>query len=286
MIKNKVGIVVDSSCGLTKKEAEENGLYFVPIIIDYEGNEYESGVNIDNEFLWKNLTKESNAKTAAVKPLTLREKITKAAEENEKVYVFTLSHHLSSINDSAKLIAKDFKNVIVLDSEMVTPWSNIIIYDVIRALKNQDEFKVKKILTSQDGNMFGYILPKTMDSLYAGGRVTKAQYLIGSIAKINPIIPVINGSLSNHPAQKARGAEKARKKVVKIILDKRKVFEKKGIITSIFVAKTNDVESYNKMVEELRRSGYEGKINETKISPSITVHVGEGAVAIGLVTEY
>ena len=45
----KLAIVVDSSCGLTKKEAESRGWHFLPLYLDIDGKEYRDGIDITSD---------------------------------------------------------------------------------------------------------------------------------------------------------------------------------------------------------------------------------------------
>jgi len=46
-IMKKVALIIDSSFGLTEKQANEYGMYFVPIIITIDGQEKRAGINMD-----------------------------------------------------------------------------------------------------------------------------------------------------------------------------------------------------------------------------------------------
>ncbi len=80
--------------------------------------------------------------------------------------------------------------------------------------------------------MQGYVIPGTLDYLYKGGRITKTQYLAGSLLKIFPIVKVENGSLNDNDIIKGRTISKAIDKMIERVLKERdelmKQKEKKG----------------------------------------------------------
>ena len=45
----KIKLIIDSSCGLTEKQANELGWDLLPLISNINGTEYKNGVNIDIE---------------------------------------------------------------------------------------------------------------------------------------------------------------------------------------------------------------------------------------------
>ncbi len=287
-MKNKVGIVVDSSCGIKKKEAIKKGFYFLPIIIDFDGQEKESGVNIDNEFLYKHMTKNTPVKTAAIRYGEMEETFKKALQENEKVIFISLSKHLSSINSTATTIAKSIgnENLIIWDSEFITPWFNKILDPLSKLIKkdaNLEDFKTA--LSFYDKKMFAHIFPETLDFLYSGGRISKSQYLLASSLKIFPIVTISDGKLTDYPVIKKRSIKKTISELINQIKERIKILEDEGIRNwEIKIVSVNSKEKdllYEKIKEEFNID--KDKIEELNLSPSIIAHLGPKALGIGVI---
>ncbi len=287
-MKNKIGLIIDSSSGIKKKEALKKGFYFLPIIIDFNGEEKESGVNIDNEFLYKNMTINTPVKTAAIKFGEMEEVFKKALEENEKVIFVSLSKHLSSINSSAIAIAKNLKNdnLIIWDSEFITPWIYTLIDPLSKLLKKNAELEdFEKVLNYYNGEMYAHIFPETLEFLYSGGRISKAQYLLGSSLKIFPILTVSNGKLTEFPIIKKRSIKKTINELIEQLKKGIEILEKKGITDwEVKLVSINSQEKnllYEKIKEELNIS--KDKIEELHLSPSIIAHLGPNGLGVGVV---
>ena len=46
MAKEKIALVVDSTCGYSKKEAEKMGMFYVPVILTIDGKDFNDGVDV------------------------------------------------------------------------------------------------------------------------------------------------------------------------------------------------------------------------------------------------
>ena len=278
----KVKVVFDSSCGLSKQEAEKMGFGYVPIIVEFEGKEYESGVNIDDKFLFKNMNKTTKVKTAAVKLGQLEEIFDDASEKYDEILFISLSKHLSSINSLGITLAKKYDNVKVYDSEFITPWLTHILDDIKKLAETSDMNSIIKMLDKYKGKMYGWLIPSNMDALYAGGRISKAQYLVGSLAKITPIIAVDNGSINEHDVIKARGLEKAINKTIEAVEKRVAEYKDKEII--IFTSSFDNDENRDILKNKIKNSNLSSyELKDYKFSSEIIAHVGPGAIAIGII---
>jgi fatty acid-binding protein DegV len=97
MAKEKIAIVVDSSCGYTKKEAEKMGVHFLSIIVHLGGKEYLDGDTILENDLVNLMNPTSKVSTSAIPPIVFEETFRKALKKADKVLCITLSKKISSI---------------------------------------------------------------------------------------------------------------------------------------------------------------------------------------------
>ncbi len=84
----KFGLVVDSTVGLTKKEVEEKGGFFVPLLISINGEEFKTGIDIDNKKLFELMVKGKkniNIKTSTPITKDIFDALEKSLNEYEKV---------------------------------------------------------------------------------------------------------------------------------------------------------------------------------------------------------
>lgn len=68
--------------------------------------------------------------------------------------------------------------------------------------------------------MVGFLSPGDIWWFYKGGRISKVQYMIGTIAKVIPILEVSKGEVQSGTTIKTRGFKKAINKMIDLV-DKR-----------------------------------------------------------------
>ncbi len=203
----KLAIIVDSSSGLSKKETEAKGWIFLPLYMNIEGKEYIDGVDISIEEFYKMIKPEMKVRTSATPPGLIIEAFDKAMKEYDAAIVYSLSAGLSSQNKNIKMIAKDYKNIAVIDSQSMGKGTEINCNDIEAFSKTSDSLDdilaYANKLAKESG---GVLIPRTMDWLVAGGRVSPAAAKMAGMLKIIPVIGFIDGNLIKYG--KGRNFEK------------------------------------------------------------------------------
>lgn len=282
MKKNKIGIIIDSSIGLSKDEADKLGIYYCPIIIEIDGKTYLDGINITNKFIIESFNVNTIAKTAAINLGNLSRQMKKAAQENERVIFIGIARKFSSIYDMALNESKKFKNVVVYDSKFLTPWSWAVMPDVI---KLSGENKWDEMLESLDvcnNSVKGYLMPNGLKYLYAGGRISKIQYHSANLLRIYPILTLVNGSINEVPVIKIRTIAKRNRKICDLIIEEyneRIKNVKKGITFEV-MGYSLESETFEWCKDYLKSNGINVKV-VPDISKAITVHVGPNSMFLG-----
>lgn len=280
----KIGILLDSSSGLTAKEAKSYGFYFAPILIDFNDKEYKSGINIDTNFLLKKMKPETKISTAAITLGELKKQFDNALKEVEELVFISLSKHLSSINSTAKALAKQYNGKVhVYDSEFITPW----LYELIPALRkllkrNATVKEIYDLLDIPKNHMLATLAPSSLDFLYKGGRITKRQYYGGNLLKIKPIIFVRNGAINEKDVLKTRTLAKTYEKMINFALADKKELEEKGYIVEFKILSMDKKENQELFKKKLEEKGVK-KLKETFLAPEIVAHVGPNAMGLGII---
>ncbi|MGL4343212.1 MAG: DegV family protein [Metamycoplasmataceae bacterium] len=196
----KLAIVVDSSCGLTKKQAEKKGWFYLPLIINIDGIEYRDGIDITPENFYKMYKKESISFTSATPPGETLKLFKKLSAEYDQVIVYPISSGLSSQYETLIILAKEFSNVKIIKSKEVT---YSIIADLIKLeedIKNNDLTYKQGIKIFEERKFDSkirclYLIPKHNDALLNGGRLTPSAAKLAKLLKIVPVIIVKDGKL-------------------------------------------------------------------------------------------
>ncbi|XP_023226566.1 uncharacterized protein LOC111627228 [Centruroides sculpturatus] len=159
----KLGIIVDSSCALSEREAQARGWGFLPIIAAIDGKDYLDGVDLTAEQYYNMIKLEMQVKTATT-PLGLVEKTLKRmVAKYDYVLIYPLSKHLSAqtqnlINNSASM-----PNVFVVPSEAVG-YSIVTDCEILLSLAKQGQpwEKIKQAAVQLTSQQFGLAIPKTL----------------------------------------------------------------------------------------------------------------------------
>lgn len=203
----KIKVIFDSTVGLTQEEIISKGAGFVPITVSFNGEDRLAGVNIDTEFLWKNMNKETTVKTAAVSLGLIETSFREALKESDHAVYISLSSGLSASNKNAMMVANDPEfagKVTVLESNMISP---ILIRYVDRIIEKASEGsldELMRLLEYLNKDVFAYLVPENMLFLHKGGRISKIQYIAGSLLKVQPILSYADGGLQNRDVIKGK----------------------------------------------------------------------------------
>ena len=109
-----------------------------------------------------------------------------------------------------------------------------------------------------------------MEYLYAGGRLTKAQFVLSNLLNILPIITIKDGVLA--VSGKHRGMNKVLSKMCEEIKEKNP--------KSLFVLYTTD-ELLEKAMSSIKKTFGDIEVETEIVSPVIGSHAGPKAIAIG-----
>ena len=268
----KLGIIVDSSCGLTKEIANKKGWNFLPLYMTIDNREYADGIDMTADQYYKMIDLKMNVKTSATPPGIIKDVLSKASKEFDEVIVYGISSELSSQTNNIKIIAKEFSNIHVLDSKGVGYGIVLNCNNIEKMAKSGASFdqiisKAKQLSNSQ----IGFVIPENLEWLVKGGRASAAASSLANMLKIVPIISFIDGKLDK--GGKGRVFKKTFIKASKKLINKQ---GKNNINYIVMSANNKDAkELTNQLKEEM---GVDIEIKN--FPPIIGNHVGKGALAL------
>lgn len=217
-----IRIIIDSSSDFTLKEAEKLGFGFVPLQIELDGHTYEDGISFEKNAYYELLeSTPSFPKTSQPTPGKFLEIFEKAKENNEEVLYIALSSKISGTYQSALLASSmlDYDRIHVFDSLSGSAIVQIMAkraHEMVKDGKTIDEI-LKELEYLKDHARI-YIAVKSLDYLEKGGRISKVVKAVGTLAKIKPLLVVIDGQIEMH--SKCIGLKSAMKTLCNILLDK------------------------------------------------------------------
>lgn len=217
-----IKIVVDSASDFTIEQAKELGFGFVPLQVELDGSLYEDGVSFEKDEYYNLLASTpSFPKTSQPTPGRFLQEFEKAKENNDEVLYIALSSSISGTYQSAVLAASmaEYDRIHIFDSLSGSAIAQIM---AKTAKKMADEGKtIDEILKEleylkEHGRI--YIAVKSLDYLEKGGRISKTVKTVGTLAKIKPLLAVVDGKIEMH--SKCIGLKSAMKSLCAILNDK------------------------------------------------------------------
>jgi DegV family protein with EDD domain len=116
-----------------------------------------------------------------------------------------------------------------------------------------------------------FVVLKTLDYVYKGGRIGKVGQLVGSALNIKPIISVRDGRVT--AIERVRTWKKAVRRIVELAQDE-------GDLSDIMVLYVDDRTDADALLVELRERYPDGNVGITRAGAVISTHVGPGAIGV------
>jgi DegV family protein with EDD domain len=273
-----VKIVTDSVSDLPAEVVEELGISIVPILVRFGEEEYRDSIDITPEQFYKKLrTNKLLPSTSVPSPAKFAETFDMLAQETDQIVTITLSAKLSGMYNVA-LQAKDLMKrkcqVIVLDSSWAAMAEGLVVIEAATAANTGANIQdVAKIARKTISRVDFIAALDTLEYLRRGGRIGRAQALLGSALNIKPIIRIKDGVVE--PVTRVL----SRSKAIEYLYD----FVKN--IPNIKAVAVGDADAQDD-AELLHRKIREGigdiRIYRSKATPVMGAHAGPGFLAVSV----
>jgi DegV family protein with EDD domain len=207
-----VRIVTDSSCDLSRQEADDLDIEIVPLTIRFGSEEYTDRHDLSvADFYKKMAANDALPETAAPAPGAFEKAFRNAADGGaEGIVCLNISSQLSATMQSAVNAAQAFTAipVRVLDSRSITSGLGTQVVLAAQAARDGADLDTVTALVEDliaRTRVFGTL--DTLENLKKGGRIGGAQAFLGSLLSIKPLVDISTGKVEE--AGKARTRRKA-----------------------------------------------------------------------------
>lgn len=187
----KIAVVTDSGSGLTKQEALEKGIYYLPLQIIINDKMYLDGVDIKVEEIYDAL-RNGAMPTTSMPPIGLMEELLEDLKKEGygEIIAVTLTAGLSSTAHILQATAKECG--IPLHHIECYSTCNIEAYlaESAKALVDQglDASEIVSRLEKSVASSNTLIIPDDLQHLKRGGRLTPLAAALGGLLKIKPLL--------------------------------------------------------------------------------------------------
>jgi len=269
-----VRIVTDSACDLAQDLVDQHGIEIVPLSIRFGEEEFVDRFELSvDEFYAKMAQTDTLPETAAPSPGAFEQAFRKLGEGGNEVVCINLSAALSATMQSAATAAKSLEGeipVTVVDSRALTiGLGNLVVAAAEAAERGAGTAEIVSLVEGLSDRTRMWGLLNTLDNLLKGGRIGKAQQLMGSVLSIKPVLDMSTGEV--HEAGKPRTKKKG------LLWLRDKVLEFDGIENLWVMA--GDPDDASELID-LLQGNYQGEIHQGRIGPVIGTHGGPGVMGV------
>ena len=274
-----IGILTDSTCDLDYKLLAKYDINTIPLNINFSGNIYKDGIDITScDFYDKMVEVKEIPGTSQPSAGLFLEKYKEMASKYDIILSLHISGKLSGTIESARLASNQLDDIEihVFDSQSTTLGLGFLV--ILAAEMIRKDYNIKKIiniLKKAKENIDIYFSVNDLKYLEKGGRIGKAQALLGSVLNFNPILQLNGCNGEVLPYKKVRGNKKTRKELLSVC---EKIIESEKNIWFGFLKgkQDNKAEKFREELEILLENYNDVKINKEHgfISPVLASHTG------------
>jgi DegV family protein with EDD domain len=278
-----IKIVTDSACDVPPELANQFGITVVPVYINIGERSYLEGVEISREAFYNSLPSYADYPTTAAPAVgtftELYEQLT--AEGATQILSMHIAHDLSATYNTARLGAANANSapVTLFDTRQITLGAGLLVLLAAEAAAaGQTITEIVAMLNEKVGRTRVFGMINSLESLHRSGRVSWAQFGIGSLLQIKPIMMIADGAIS--AAAKVRTRQRALTQMLKMVSDLAP-FERLAII---HVNAQDAAEELYRLSGDLFTSLTEAAPMIQGITPAVGTHLGVGAVGFAAVS--
>ena len=270
-----IRVVTDSTSDLPAATSGRLGISVVPLSVRFGDEMLSDGVQLDSAGFWSRLaTTTSMPETAAPSAGSFMDAFLAAADDGaDGVVAVTLSSRLSGTYQSAAIAAENVADRIpvrVVDSGTVSMALGIVAMAAAEAALAGASLEAVAAVTAETATRVEVVVAlDTLEFLQRGGRIGKAQALIGGMLDIKPLITVEDGVVT------AAGRVRTRSKARLAILERARQNDRAPRMAVIHGA-ADDVDEFTAAVREIVGD----RVTVAALGPVVATHAGPGTIGI------
>jgi DegV family protein with EDD domain len=273
-----VKVITDSSASIPTPVVEELGITVIPSLIRFGKEVYRDGVDLTTEQFYERLTTDKNHPTTSVPaPQSFVDAYERLAEEADAAVVITITQKLSAVGEVARQaleLAKKKPRVEIIDSTWALMSEGLIVIKAAQAARDGANLnEVKEVVCRNILRTDLRMAFDTLKYLERGGRIGKAQALLGSMLKINPILCLKDGVI--YPA----GREHSRSKAVDNLCNFVDSFSR---IEEMAIGDGTTPDEADALAERLNDRFPAERVLRFKVTAAVGAHVGPHVLAVAI----
>lgn len=277
---SKIILVAETGSDITKEEAKELGIYIVPMYVSMNDETLVDGSFPTEDILEYYHNTHKTPKTSGSSPDDFVQIFAEIHEKHPDAHILHLAYSaVTTCSYQSAIIAGDELDYVTsIDTKQVSFGQRVVVLKVAEKLKNNPDITIEeavRLAEEMRDKVHMAFIPANLQFLRAGGRVSNAAYMGGTLLGIHPCIEIIDGYLL--AKKKYRGSmDRVLKKLLKDFTSSKNL-SKKHLYLGHTIGFSDELK---KLVEsEAANLGYT-KFSWSVAHGVITTHGGPGAFAV------
>lgn len=280
----KTAIVTDSNSGITPAEAEELGIYLVPMPFFIDGELFYEGVNLSHEDFYSKMAAGADISTSQPTPGAVLDLWDTLLEDHDELVYIPMSSALSGSCATAEALAEDYDGrVTVVDNQRISATQRQSVLDAVSMVNDgQDASRINEVLLRDKLEASIYITVDTLKYLKKGGRITAAAAAFGTVLGIKPVLQIQGEKLDAFAM--AHGMKSAKKQMLDAVekdLETRFAGKEGVYVAAAYTCSDDEAKLWAEEIRARFGDRFNGYI--APLSLSVACHTGPGAYGVGCV---
>lgn len=281
---HRVAVVTDSASDLSPEEARTLGATVVPAIIYFGSKAYRDGLDLTSEQFFQALGQTPDLpRTMPANTASFFETYMRLLDSGATAIVsIHTSGELSGAITSARAAAQQVSRqlggpapIVTIDSrQAATALLPAVRFAAQMAQVGAPTEAIVSAAQERLARIRMYMFVETLEYLQRGGRIGRAQRLLGTLLDAKPIITIEDGVVA--PVETARPRERAYERLLELV-------GALGAIEEIYVGQTSEALG-KEIVDRLRRV-YQGPIYRRWIGAGVGVNMGRGVTIAAVLAD-
>ncbi len=189
-------IIVDSGSSIKETENEQYGVDILPLGVLLGDEEYQDGVTLTADTFYDKLDiSKGFPKTSLPSVMQAQALAERYIAQGDEVLIITISSGISGTYQALKLAFADEPKVTVFDSKLAVGGIRFLVMEA-RRYEHEPMSVILEKLNALIPRIVIAAIPETLDYLLAGGRLSRASWMVGKLLSIHPVIGFKDGNVS------------------------------------------------------------------------------------------
>lgn len=284
----KTAIMTDTNSGINKKEADELGIFLLPMPVIVKDKTYLEGIDISLGEMYEMMEDGIETSTSQPSPGSLMEMWDDILEEYDEVVHIPMTSGLSGSCENARGLARGYKGrVIVVDNHRISvPQRESVLEAKKMADMGKNGQEIAEYLEESGKDSSIYITVSDLKYLQRSGRLGSTSAFLGSLLNIKPILTIQGEKIDAFA--KCRGIKLCERKMIEALENDINVRfkdvpkENIQVVVAGTLKEQDEIDEWTKTVQEAFPYS---RVYYNALPCSILSHAGPGCKGLGAVVK-